>query len=177
MGARVTGTAQRRSEIGANLERVEARIGAACSASGRRREDLTLVAVTKTFPASDVGVLADLGVRDVGENRDQEASRKVIHKALDVGITLIDTADIYGNRGESETIIGASLGDRRKDIVLATKCGFPMDEAGTLKGASRRYILSAVEASLKRLKTDPWEGFFTTRQSITAKAKKALGLA
>ncbi|MGZ5177671.1 MAG: aldo/keto reductase, partial [Burkholderiales bacterium] len=46
------------------------------------------------------------------------------------------------------------LGERRKDIVLATKCGLPMDEAGTLKGASRRYILSAIEASLKRLKTD-----------------------
>jgi pyridoxal phosphate enzyme (YggS family) len=76
VGARVTGTAQRRSEIAANLERVEARIGAACSASGRRREDLPLVAVTKTFPASDVGVLADLGVRDVGENRATEADAK-----------------------------------------------------------------------------------------------------
>lgn len=96
-----------------------------------------------------------LGCNNFGGDRvDPEASRKVIHKALDVGITLIDTADIYGNRGESETIIGACLGDRRKDIVLATKCGFPMDEAGTLKGASRRYIMSAVDASLKRLKTD-----------------------
>lgn len=96
-----------------------------------------------------------LGCNNFGGDRiDQEASRTVIHKALDVGITLIDTADIYGNRGESETIIGACLGDRRKDIVLATKCGFPMDEAGKLKGASRRYILSAVEASLNRLKTD-----------------------
>lgn len=96
-----------------------------------------------------------LGCNNFGGDRiDQEASRKVIHKALDVGITLIDTADIYGNRGESETILGACLGDRRKDIVLATKCGFPMDDAGTLRGASRRYILSAIEASLKRLRTD-----------------------
>lgn len=89
-----------------------------------------------------------------GERIDLEASRKVVHKALDLGITLIDTADIYGNRGESETILGACLGDRRKHIVLATKCGLPMDAAGTLKGASRRYVVSAVEASLKRLKTE-----------------------
>jgi len=96
-----------------------------------------------------------LGCNNFGGNRiDLEASRKVIHKALDVGITLIDTADTYGNRGESESILGECLGDRRKDIVLATKCGLPMDEAGTLKGASRRYILSAIDASLQRLKTD-----------------------
>ena len=96
-----------------------------------------------------------LGCNNFGGDRiDLEASRKVINKALDLGITLIDTADIYGNRGESETILGACLGDRRKDIVLATKCGLPMDAAGTLKGASRRYIVSAIEASLRRLKTD-----------------------
>ena len=77
-----------------------------------------------------------------------------IHKALDLGITLFDTADIYGNRGGSETVLGEVLGDRRKDIVLATKFAMPMDDDGTLKGASRRYIMTAVEASLKRLKTD-----------------------
>jgi aryl-alcohol dehydrogenase-like predicted oxidoreductase len=101
--------------------------------------------------------LVGLGCNNFGGERlGLEASRKVVHKALDLGITLIDTADVYGNgnRGESETILGECLGDRRKDIVLATKFGLPMDEAGTLKGASRRYILSAVEASLKRLKTD-----------------------
>jgi len=96
-----------------------------------------------------------LGTNNFGGSRlDLEASRKVIHKALDVGITLIDTADTYGNRGDCERILGECLGDRRKDIVLATKCGLPMDEAETLKGASRRYILSAIEASLRRLKTD-----------------------
>jgi aryl-alcohol dehydrogenase-like predicted oxidoreductase len=98
-----------------------------------------------------------LGCNNFGGDRiDLQASRKVIHKALDLGITLIDTADVYGNgnRGESETILGECLGDRRKDVVLATKFGLPMDEARTLKGASRRYILSAIEASLKRLKTD-----------------------
>ena len=98
-----------------------------------------------------------LGCNNFGGTRlNLEASRKVVQKALDLGITLIDAADVYGNgnRGECETILGECLGARRKDIVLATKCGLPMDEAGTLKGASRRYILSAIEASLQRLKTD-----------------------
>ena len=83
-----------------------------------------------------------------------ETSRKVIHKALDRGITLFDTADIYGGRGGSETVLGRCLGDRRKDIVLATKFAKPMDDSGKKQGASRRYIMAAVEASLKRLKTD-----------------------
>lgn len=104
--------------------------------------------------------LVGLGCNNFGGDRlDFEASRKVIHKALDLGITLIDTADTYGNRGESEKIIGECLGSRRKEIVLATKCGLPMDDAGQLKGASRRYIMSAVEASLTRLKTD-WIDLF-----------------
>ena len=96
-----------------------------------------------------------LGCNNFGGSRiDLAASRKVIHKALDLGITLIDTADTYGNYGDSESILGECLGDRRKDIVLATKCGLPMDDAGLLKGASRGYIMSAIDASLKRLKTD-----------------------
>ena len=98
--------------------------------------------------------LVGLGCNNFGGRIDLEASRKVVHKALDLGITLFDTADIYGERGGSETILGQVLGDRRGDIVLATKFGMPMDEAGVVKSASRRYILSAVEASLRRLKTD-----------------------
>ena len=69
--------AERRAEIAANLARVEQRIAAACADAGRDRAGLTLVAVTKTFPAEDVAHLAALGVRDVGENRDQEAAAKV----------------------------------------------------------------------------------------------------
>jgi aryl-alcohol dehydrogenase-like predicted oxidoreductase len=95
-----------------------------------------------------------LGCNNFGQRIDLEASRKVIHKALDLGITLFDTADIYSNMGGSENVIGAVLGDRRKDIVLATKYSKPMSEDGTKQGASRRYIFEAVEASLKRLKTD-----------------------
>lgn len=95
-----------------------------------------------------------LGCNNFGQRIDLEASRKVIHKAIDLGITLFDTADIYSNMGGSETVIGAVLGDRRKDIVLATKYSKPMAEDGTRQGASRRYIMEAVEASLRRLKTD-----------------------
>src|SRR5499426_2478147 len=98
--------------------------------------------------------LLGLGCNNFGGRIDLEASRKVVHKALDLGITLFDTADVYGNRGGSETCLGEILGARRKDIVLATKFAMPMDAEGKLKGASRRYIMAAVEASLKRLKTD-----------------------
>jgi aryl-alcohol dehydrogenase-like predicted oxidoreductase len=95
-----------------------------------------------------------LGCNNFAMRIDLEASRKVVHKALDLGITLLDTADIYGNRGGSEEMLGQILGDRRKDVVLATKFAMPMDEAETLKGASRRYIMRAVEDSLRRLRTD-----------------------
>ena len=87
----------------------------------------------------DVSVVG-LGCNNFGLRIDLEASRKVIHKAIDLGITLFDTADTYGQRGGSETILGEVLGENRKRIVLATKFGGAMDEAGTMKGASRHYV-------------------------------------
>jgi aryl-alcohol dehydrogenase-like predicted oxidoreductase len=98
--------------------------------------------------------LVGLGCNNFGGRIDLEATRKVVGKALDLGITLFDTADVYGNRGGSETCLGQILGPRRKNIVLASKCGLPMDDAGTMRGASPAYIRSSIEASLKRLKTD-----------------------
>lgn len=95
-----------------------------------------------------------LGCNNFGQRTDLETSRKVIHKAIDLGITLFDTADIYAGRGGSETVLGEVLGDRRKDIMLATKYSKPMSDDGTKQGASRRYIMRAVEDSLRRLKTD-----------------------
>ncbi len=95
-----------------------------------------------------------LGCNNFGGRIDLEASRAVIHKALDLGITLFDTADVYGERGGSEAVMGQILGDDRKRIVLASKFCMPMSDSGEHQGASRRYIMSAVEASLKRLKTD-----------------------
>ncbi len=100
-----------------------------------------------------------LGCNNFGGRIGLEASRAVVHAALDAGITLFDTADAYGERGGSETALGEILGPRRQDIVLATKFALPMDDpskdgAETLKGASRRYVMQAVDASLRRLRTD-----------------------
>lgn len=75
---------ERRDELAANLQRVRERIDAACAAAGRSPEQLTLVVVTKFFPASDVALLADLGVTDVAENRHQEAGEKVASLDPDV---------------------------------------------------------------------------------------------
>ena len=83
---------------------------------------------------------------------DIAAARAVVHRALDLGVTLFDTADVYGY-GTSESFLGECLGARRKDVVVATKFGLPMTGAGT-GGASRHYIMKAAEASLKRLRTE-----------------------
>jgi len=95
-----------------------------------------------------------LGCNNFGGRIDLEATRAVIHKAIDLGITLFDTADVYGERGGSETLMGQVLGDRRKSIVLASKFGMPMDDTGEKQGGARRYIMNAVEDSLRRLRTD-----------------------
>ena len=107
--------------------------------------------------------LVGLGCNNFGGRADFEATRKVVHKALDLGINLFDTADIYGNRGGSEDFLGQLLGDRRKEIVLASKFGMAMDDVGKLTGASRRYIMSEVEASLRRLRTD-WIDLYQLHQ-------------
>jgi aryl-alcohol dehydrogenase-like predicted oxidoreductase len=95
-----------------------------------------------------------LGCNNFGMRLDLEGTRAVIDAAIEAGITLFDTADIYGGAGASETMMGQVLGARRKDIVLATKFGMQMDKEGKKKGASRRYIMNAVEDSLRRLQTD-----------------------
>jgi aryl-alcohol dehydrogenase-like predicted oxidoreductase len=96
-----------------------------------------------------------LGCNNLGQRIDFAASQAVVHKALDVGITLFDTADTYRvPTAGSEEYLGQILGERRKDIVLATKFGNPMDKEGIKRGASRRYVVAAVEDSLRRLGTD-----------------------
>jgi aryl-alcohol dehydrogenase-like predicted oxidoreductase len=105
-----------------------------------------------------------LGCNNFGGRIDLAATRKVVHKALDLGITFFDEADTYGDpRGSSESCLGEILGDRRKDIVLATKFARPMDASGDFEGASRRYIMAEVEASLRRLKTD-WIDLYQQHQ-------------
>ena len=105
-----------------------------------------------------------LGCNNFGGRIDLGATRQVVHKALDLGITFFDEADTYGDpRGDSETCLGQILGDRRKDLVLATKFARPMDSSGRFEGASRRYIIAEVEASLKRLGTD-WIDLYQQHQ-------------
>ncbi|WP_406287415.1 YggS family pyridoxal phosphate-dependent enzyme [Embleya sp. NBC_00896] len=93
-------TARRRGELAANLAAVQARIAAACTAAGRPREDVTLVVVTKTHPAGDVRLLAELGVRDVGENRDQEAAPKAAATA-DLDLTWHYVGRLQTNKAKS----------------------------------------------------------------------------
>ena len=105
-----------------------------------------------------------LGCNNFGGRIDKAATQAVIHQALDLGITLFDTADTYGERGGSETLMGEILGDARKRIVLATKFGMPMDDAGVKLGGARRYIINAVEDSLRRLRTD-WIDLYQMHQT------------
>jgi aryl-alcohol dehydrogenase-like predicted oxidoreductase len=95
-----------------------------------------------------------LGCNNFGMRCDAEQTRAVVHRALDEGVTLFDTADIYGNRGGSEDLLAKALGNRRHEAIVATKFGMAMGDGPYLKGGSRRYIASAAEASLKRLGTD-----------------------
>ncbi len=97
--------------------------------------------------------VAGLGTNNFGRRSDYEHSVAVINKAIDLGINFIDTADVYG-QGQSEEYIGRALQGRRRDLILATKFESPMGEGPLWKGASRRYLFEAVQASLKRLQVD-----------------------
>lgn len=86
-------------------------------------------------------------------NTDVADCHRIIHRALDAGINFVDTADVYGG-GRTEEIVGSALRGRRDDVVLATKFSAPMGDDHNRQGASRRWIISAVEGSLRRLDVD-----------------------
>jgi len=98
---------------------------------------------------SEVG----LGCNNFGMRIDQEATHAVVGACLDAGITFFDTADVYGG-SKSEVMLGEALKGKRGEVVLATKFAMPMGKGPDQRGGSRRYVMSAVEASLKRLGTD-----------------------
>lgn len=98
---------------------------------------------------SEVG----LGCNNFGMRIDQEATTAVVDAALEAGITFFDTADVYGG-SKSETMLGVALGKRRQEVVVGTKFASPMGQGDYRRGASRRWVMQAVEDSLKRLNTD-----------------------
>jgi aryl-alcohol dehydrogenase-like predicted oxidoreductase len=93
-----------------------------------------------------------LGCNNFGMRVDQAGTDAVVNAAIEVGVTFFDTADVYGGQGKSEELLGNALEGKRHQVVLATKFAMPMGPGKG--GGSRRYIMEAVDASLKRLKTD-----------------------
>ena len=94
-----------------------------------------------------------LGCNNFGGRVDQSGTKRVVDAAMDHGITLFDTADVYGG-SNSEVFLGKALGSKRSDVIIATKFGMAMGQDALSRGGSRRYIMKAVEASLDRLGTD-----------------------
>jgi len=107
-------------------------------------------------------------------NPDVDDSIRVIRHALDAGINFVDTADVY-SAGESEEIVGKALKGRRDDVVLATKFFMPMGDGPNRGGASRRYIMKAVEDSLRRLDTDYIDLYQVHRPSAQMDVEETLG--
>lgn len=108
----------------------------------------------KTLGHSGLKVsVAGLGCNNFGAKCDQAETSAIVHKALDLGLTFFDTANMY-SAGQSEKLLGVALDGHRKDIVIATKFRMSMGDGPYDQGASRRHIMIAVEDSLKRLGTD-----------------------
>ncbi|MGG6382242.1 aldo/keto reductase [Paenarthrobacter sp. NEAU-H11] len=108
-------------------------------------------------------------------NHDRADSTRIIHRALDAGINFVDTADVYSG-GVSEEIVGEALAGRRDDVFLATKFFMPMDENDpNRRGGSRRWIMRAVEDSLRRLNTDYIDLYQVHRPSPDTDVEETLG--
>jgi len=107
-------------------------------------------------------------------NQDVDDSIRVIHHALDAGINFVDTADVYSG-GESEEIVGKALAGRRDDVVLATKFFMPMGKGPNQGGGSRKWIMQAVEGSLRRLGTDYLDLYQVHRPSAVMDVDETLG--
>ncbi|MEU4571224.1 aldo/keto reductase [Nonomuraea sp. NPDC023979] len=108
-------------------------------------------------------------------NRDHDECARIIHTALDAGVNFVDTADMY-SAGESEEIVGKALAGRRDEVVLATKVHFPMGEGRNRGGNSRRWIVMAVEDSLRRLRTDWIDLYQVHRPDHTTDVEETLGV-
>src|SRR5919205_2584605 len=107
-------------------------------------------------------------------NTDHDDSVRIIHRALDAGVNFVDTADVY-SAGESEGILGKALKGRRDDVVLATKFFMPMGEDANMRGGSRRWIVRAVEDTLRRLGTDHIDLYQVHRPEPGVDVEETLG--
>ena len=95
-----------------------------------------------------------LGGNNFGRQVDEAGTAAIVNKALDMGVTFFETADVYGDRGRSEEFLGRALKPHRRNVVIASKAGGRMGEGPYWSGASRRYLTDAVDACLRRLDTD-----------------------
>jgi pyridoxal phosphate enzyme (YggS family) len=134
--------AARHDEIGANLAAVRARIKAACEQAGRSSDEVTLIAITKTFPASDIRVLAELGVLDIGENRDQEAARKAAECAgLVPPIRWHFVGQLQANKAKSVV--------RYADVIHSVDRPRLVEVLGTRARAASRDVICLVQVDLE----------------------------
>jgi aryl-alcohol dehydrogenase-like predicted oxidoreductase len=120
--------------------------------------------------------LGCMGMSEFYGPQEEEESVATIHRALDLGIDFLDTADIYG-RGDNEELVGRALKGRREQVVLATKFGNRRDEAGRFAGINGRpeYVRQACEASLRRLQTDTIDLYYQHRVDRTVPIEETVG--
>jgi aryl-alcohol dehydrogenase-like predicted oxidoreductase len=116
-----------------------------------------------------------LGAMSFGSlgNTDHDECVRMVHRALDAGINVVDTADVY-SRGESELIVGKALAGRRDDVVLASKCFWPMGDDPNRRGSSRRWIVQACEESLRRLGTDHLDVYYLHKPDLDTDVDESL---
>ncbi|HEX6967150.1 MAG TPA: aldo/keto reductase, partial [Gemmatimonadaceae bacterium] len=126
---------------------------------------------TRRIGSLEVSVVG-LGCNNFGKRLDEQASATVVHAALDAGITFFDTADMYGGT-RSEEFLGRAIGARRRDVVIATKFGWRIDEER--QGARPEYVRRAVEDSLRRLGTDYIDLYQLHRPDPTVPIADTLG--
>ncbi len=114
-----------------------------------------------------------MGTMTFGAQADEQACKEIMHACFDAGINHFDCADMYAD-GTSEEILGRLIGDRRDDVVLATKAYFPVGDGPNDRGASRYHIVRACEASLERLGTDRVDIFYLHRFDDNMDLEEAL---
>jgi pyridoxal phosphate enzyme (YggS family) len=133
------GSAARRAELAANLADFRSRVAAACIASGREPASVTLIAVTKTFPASDVRLLAELGVADIGENRDQEARSKHAECA-DLGLRWHFVGGLQRNK--SRSVVSYA------DVIHSVDRARLVEALSAAAGEAGRAVTALIQVSL-----------------------------